>query len=66
LPICIEDIGSQNKLSPAEEKHALQKFDTSVRYKLLVTPRPKEESKVSVTDRIAVFGIDGELKFFLH
>ncbi|KAM0867437.1 hypothetical protein ACQ4PT_042027 [Festuca glaucescens] len=65
LPRCIEDIGRQNKLSPAEEKHALQKLDTSVRYKLLVTPRPKEVSKVSVTDGIAVFHIDGEFTVLL-
>jgi mediator of RNA polymerase II transcription subunit 14 len=65
LPRCIEDIGSQNKLSPTEEKHALQKLDTSVRYKLLVTPRPKEVSKVSVTDGIAVFRVDGEFKVLL-
>jgi mediator of RNA polymerase II transcription subunit 14 len=65
LPRCVEDIGRQNNLSPAEEKHALQKLDTSVRYKLLVTPIPKEVSKVSVTDGIAVFHIDGEFKVLL-
>ncbi|KQJ89683.1 mediator of RNA polymerase II transcription subunit 14 isoform X2 [Brachypodium distachyon] len=65
LPRCIEDIGSQNKLSPDEEKHALQKLDTSVRYKVLMTPRPKEVSNVSVTDGIAVFRVDGEFKVLL-
>lgn len=65
LPRCIEDIGSQNKLSPDEEKHALQKLDTSVRYKILVTPRPKEVSNVSVTDGIAVVRVDGEFKVLL-
>ena len=65
LPRCIEDIGSQNKLSPDEEKHALQKLDTSVRYKVLVTPRPKEVSSISVTDGIAVFRVDGEFKVLL-
>ncbi|VAI17166.1 unnamed protein product [Triticum turgidum subsp. durum] len=65
LPRCIEDIGSQNKLSPDEEKHALQKLDTSVRYKVLVTPRPKEVSSISVTDGVAVFRVDGEFKVLL-
>ncbi|CAN6181802.1 unnamed protein product [Urochloa humidicola] len=65
LPRCIEDIGSQNKLSPVEEKHALRKLDASVRYKVLVTPRPKEVSNVSVTDGIAVFRVDGEFKVLL-
>ncbi|RLN35498.1 mediator of RNA polymerase II transcription subunit 14-like [Panicum miliaceum] len=65
LPRCIEDIGSQNKLSPDEEKRALRKLDASVRYKVLVTPRPKEVSNVSVTDGIAVFRVDGEFKVLL-
>ncbi|XP_066397211.1 mediator of RNA polymerase II transcription subunit 14 isoform X2 [Miscanthus floridulus] len=65
LPRCIEEIGSQNKLSPDEEKCALRKLDASVRYKVLVTPRPKEVSNVSVTDGIAVFRVDGEFKVVL-
>ncbi|WVZ64079.1 hypothetical protein U9M48_013648 [Paspalum notatum var. saurae] len=65
LPKCIEDIGSQNKLSLDEEKRALQKLDASVRYKVLVTPRPKEVSNVSVNDGIAVFRVDGEFKVLL-
>uniref|UniRef100_A0A0D3H4M2 Mediator of RNA polymerase II transcription subunit 14 n=1 Tax=Oryza barthii TaxID=65489 RepID=A0A0D3H4M2_9ORYZ len=65
LPLCIEDIGSQNKLSPDEEKRALQKLNASVRYKVLVTPRPKEVSNVSVADGIAVFRVDGEFKVLL-
>lgn len=65
LPRCIEEIGSQNKLSPDEEKRALRKLDASVRYKVLVTPRPKEVSNVSVTDGIAVFHVDGEFKVLL-
>ncbi|XP_039794595.1 mediator of RNA polymerase II transcription subunit 14-like isoform X2 [Panicum virgatum] len=65
LPRCIEDIGSQNKLSPDEENCALRKLDASVRYKVLVTPRPKEVSNVSVTDGIAVFRVDGEFKVLL-
>lgn len=65
LPRCIEDIGSQNKLSPDEEKRALRKLDASVRYKVLVTPRPQEVTNVSVTDGIAVFCVDGEFKALL-
>ncbi|XP_022680352.1 mediator of RNA polymerase II transcription subunit 14 isoform X3 [Setaria italica] len=65
LPKCIEDIGSQNRLSPDEEKRALRKLDASVRYKVLVTPRPKEVSNVSVTDGIAVLRVDGEFKVLL-
>lgn len=65
LPLCIEDIGSQNKLSLDEEKRALQKLNASVRYKVLVTPRPKEVSNVSVADGIAVFRVDGEFKVLL-
>ncbi|XP_062199220.1 mediator of RNA polymerase II transcription subunit 14-like [Phragmites australis] len=65
LPRCMEDIGSQNKLSPDEEKCALRKLDASVRYKVLVTPRPKEVSNVSVTDGIADFRVDGEFKVLL-
>lgn len=65
LPRCIEDIGSQNKLPPDEEKRALRKLDASVRYKILVTPRPKEVSNVSVNDGIAVFHVDGEFKVLL-
>ncbi|KAJ1255868.1 hypothetical protein BS78_K146700 [Paspalum vaginatum] len=65
LPKCIEDIGSQNKLSLDEEKRALQKLDASVRYKVLVTSRPKEVSNVSVNDGIAVFRVDGEFKVLL-
>ncbi|KAG8049511.1 hypothetical protein GUJ93_ZPchr0009g1093 [Zizania palustris] len=65
LPRCIEDIGNKNKLCPDEEKNALQKLDTSVRYKILVTPIPKEVSNVSVADGIAVFCVDGEFKVLL-
>ncbi|ONM21371.1 Mediator of RNA polymerase II transcription subunit 14 [Zea mays] len=65
LPRCIEEIGSQHKLSPDEEKRALRKLDASVRYRVLVTPRPKEVSNVSVTDGIAVFRVDGEFKILL-
>ncbi|KAF8650203.1 hypothetical protein HU200_064058 [Digitaria exilis] len=65
LPKCIEDIGSQNKLSEDEEKRALRKLDASVRHKILVTPRPKEVCNVSVTDGIAVFRVDGEFKVLL-
>ncbi|KAL6598037.1 hypothetical protein ACP70R_046458 [Stipagrostis hirtigluma subsp. patula] len=65
LPRCIEDIGTQNKLSSDEERRALRKLDASVRYKVLVTPRPKNVSNVSVTDGIAVFHVDGEFKVLL-
>jgi mediator of RNA polymerase II transcription subunit 14 len=65
LPRCLEDVGSQNNLSTHEEKYALQKLDASVRYKVLVTPRPKAVSNVSITDGIAVFRVDGEFKVLL-
>jgi mediator of RNA polymerase II transcription subunit 14 len=65
LPRCLEDVGSQNKLSTHEEKHALWKLDASVRYKVLVTPRPKSVSSVSITDGIADFRVDGEFKVLL-
>ncbi|GJM99723.1 hypothetical protein PR202_ga16850 [Eleusine coracana subsp. coracana] len=65
LPRCLEDVGSQNKLSTDEEKHALRKLDASVRYKVLVTPRPKAVSNVSITDGIADFRVDGEFKVLL-
>jgi mediator of RNA polymerase II transcription subunit 14 len=65
LPRCLEDVGSRNKLSTHEEKHALQKLDASVRYKALVTPRPKAVSNVSISDGVANFRVDGEFKVLL-